>query len=141
VPDCGCTGGGCPRAPRGSDLLSGKGLDDATLCRAEALDRYERRALASRKRAIREFCAAYRPGCELARGVVQRCPELAVAEIGQTNLTLPGLDAPAAERTRPSPCIPGRANPSFALELGKTSYWAATRCSTAKGSSRTGLSA
>jgi hypothetical protein len=51
-----------------ADLLS-EGLDDAVLARAEAADRYERRALASRKRAIRQFCALYRPWCELARGI------------------------------------------------------------------------
>jgi hypothetical protein len=56
--------GGAARA----DILS-QGLDDATIARAEATDRYERRALACRQRAIRQFCALDRPGCALAHGI------------------------------------------------------------------------
>jgi hypothetical protein len=41
-----------------AEILSVSRLDGATLARAEATDRYERRALAIRKRAIRQFDAA-----------------------------------------------------------------------------------
>jgi hypothetical protein len=102
-----------------ADILC-HGLDDAVIARAEVADRYERRALASRKRAIRQFCALYRPGCALARGIAADSFARTTAEIGQTNLTLPGLIVSIAEGTRCRGSVRrfGRANPSYARMAG-----------------------
>jgi hypothetical protein len=94
------------------DLLDATPADSATIAKAEALERYERRALSRRKRGVRRFGAALAPafaGAGLKRApapcgpVPDRPNEPGSSEIGQTNPTSPmpaakGKACPAAGR-------------------------------------------
>jgi hypothetical protein len=106
------------------DLLSGTSLEDDALMRAVALNRYERRALSRRKRAIRQFDAAFPRTVKASdRHCACGAPESKFwtgqsvdRQFGRTNPTrLQPADAILAERTRRVPAFAtrfGRTNPT-----------------------------
>jgi hypothetical protein len=123
------------------DLLDATPADSATIAKAEALERYERRALSRRKRGVRRFGAALAQafaGAGLKRAPAPSSPvpdrpnEPGCIEIGKTNPTSPvpaaggeacfaprrpGSRPRLAERTRGAAASAnriGRTNPSSA---------------------------
>jgi hypothetical protein len=96
------------------DLLDATPADSATIAKAEALERYERRALSRRKSAVRRLGAALAPafaGAGLRRApapsgsVPDRPNEPGCIEIGKTNPTSP-MPAAGGEACF-APCRPG----------------------------------